>query len=222
VRHLIASNVRSFKRKSANRLLSLSLVTIATAVVCSGCFVVRREQFSKPVGPADSVRFHRIAAGCESYSRVIDTNQYSAQVSVANWPSGWELQFLFNIIPIGRHHYGKTEPLSVEIEVEPRNPELAVDSNQIFLVGEGRVRLPPAKAHVLGRSSGSPPEQPVPVTNCTTFRLEFPVEHFAYPEHDAPFQLSLEGFTIAGRSISVPLITFEPELSTGPGFRLPY
>jgi len=208
-------------RKSANRLLRVFLTTIATGVACSGCFVVRHEQFSKPVGPADSVQFQRIAAGCESYSRVIHTNEYTAQVSVANWPSGWELQFLFNIIPISRYHYGETEPLSVEVEVEPRNPGLAVDPKRIFFVGD-HVRLPPAKTRVLDRSSGPTAEGPVPVTNCMTFRLEFPVEHLAYPKHDSPFQLSLEGLTIAGRPVPVPPITFEPELRTGPGFRLPY
>jgi hypothetical protein len=195
---------------------------IVTGAACSGCFVVRHEQFSKPLGPADSVQFQRIAAGCESYSRVIHTNEYTAQVSVANLPSGWELQFLFNIIPISRYDYGETEPLLVEVEVEPRNPGLDVDPNQIFFVGEDHVRIPPAKTRVLGRPSGPTVKGPVAVTNCTTFRLEFPVEHLAYPKRDSPFQLSLEGLTIAGRPVPVPPITFEPGLRTGPGFRLPY
>lgn len=209
-------------REFVSRLLRVFVLAIVTAAACSGCFVVRHEQFSKPLGPTDSVHFQRIAAGCESYSRVIHTNEYTAQVSVANWPSGWELQFLFNIIPVSRYHYGETEPLRVEVAVEPRNPGLAVDPNQIFFVGEDHMRIPPVKTHVLGGSAGPTEEGAVPVTNCTTFRLEFPVEHLAYPSHDSPFQLSLEGFTIAGRPVPVPPITFEPELRTGPGSRLPY
>src|SRR5262245_29030108 len=130
--------------KLGSRLPLALLTTIATGALCSGCFVIRREQFSKPVDRADSVKFDRIRADCESYCRVINSNDFTVQVSVVNWPSGLELQFLLNLIPIRRYDFGVTEPLTVEVELQPRTTELAFDAEKVFFVRADHVRLPPA------------------------------------------------------------------------------
>lgn len=215
------SQIRPITQKSANRPLALFLAAIGTSALCSGCFVIRHEQFSRPVGPVESVEFHRIAEGFETYSRVVDTTGLKMEVSVANYPSGWELQFLFNLIPISRYHYGKTEPLSVDVEVEPKTPGLTLQPGKIFFVCANKVRLPPAKARY-GLSPEASLGDTVSITNRMTFHLEFPVEHRAYPEQDVPFQLSIEGLRVASRVIAVPPLTFEPQRLTRPAFRLPY
>jgi hypothetical protein len=215
------SQTSSVAPRCANHLLRVVVTALPAVALCSGCFVIRHEQFSKPVGPAASVQFHRIAAGCETYSKLINTAGARAEVSVANWPSGWELQFLLNIIPIYRYDYGKAEALSVEVSVEPKASGLALDPEHIFFLGEGQTRLAPTNAWLLG-SREAKAGGTVPITNCAVFHLVFPVEHRAYPEHDAPFQLSVEGLSVAGRGIPVAPITFESKTTTKPGFRLPY
>ncbi len=211
----------SITQISANCSLALFLAVIGSSALCTGCFVVRHEQYSRPVGPVESVKFHRISRGFQTYSRVVDTTACKMEVSVANYPSGWELQFLFNLIPIHRYHYGKTEPLSVDVEVEPKTPGLTLQPGKIFFVGTDKVRVPPAKAWY-GSSPESSLDEPVSITNCMIFHLEFPVEHRAYPEQDVPFQLSIEGLCVGSRGIAVPPLTFEPQRMTRPAFQLPY
>ncbi|HEV2393456.1 MAG TPA: hypothetical protein VG146_13980 [Verrucomicrobiae bacterium] len=217
MRHASSSSIAP---KCARHLLRAILMTIAVAL-CSGCFVIRHEQFSEPVGPVGSVRFHRIAAGCETYSRLVNTQEVRAVISVANWPSGWELQFLLNIIPIYRYDYGKTEALSVELWVEPKNSGLALDPEHVFFLDGDQRRLAPTNAWLLG-SRDAKVSGRVPITNREAFHLEFPVEHRAYPQQDAPFQLSIEGLSVGGRSIPLAPITFQSKTTTKPGFRLPY
>ncbi len=208
-------------RKCGSHLPRVFLTTLTAVALCSGCFVIRHEQFSKPVGPAGSVKFHRITAGSETYSRLVNTEEVRMEVSVANWPSGWELQFLLNMIPVYRYDYGKPEALSVELSVEPKTSGLALDPEHIFFLGAGHTRLTPTNAWLHG-SRKTEAGGTVPITNCAVFHLDFPVERRVYPEHDAPFQLSLEGFSAAGRGIPLPPITFESKTTTKPGFRLPY
>src|SRR5262249_30532630 len=219
-RSLSAMHSSSLNHGSVSLPMSVVLTAITVGVLCSGCFVIRREQFSKPVGPAESAKFHRISEGCETYSQLLSTPESNVEVSVANWPSGWELQFLLNVIPINRYHYGKTEPLAIDVQVEPKTSGLVLDPHQIFFVGTDQVRFPPAKTW-----HGSPPVHsagvPIPITNSTVFHLEFPVEHRAYPEYDPPFQLCVEGLSVVSRSIPTPPITFESEAMTRPAFRLP-
>jgi hypothetical protein len=197
------------------------LTAIFAVTLCSGCFVIRREQFSKPLGPEGSVKFHRVAAGYETYSRSVNTAEARAEVSVVNWPSGWELQFLLNILPVHRYYYGGALALSVEISVEPKTSGLALDPERIFFTGTDQMRVAPTNVWLLGsrepKTLGA-----IPITNTVVFHLDFPVEHRLYPKHDAPFQLSVEGLSVAGRSIPVAPITFESKTATKPDFRLPY
>lgn len=208
-----ASQADQGRLRPGTNICCLSLAIIAVGVVCSGCFVIRHEQFSKPDGPSNEVKRRRISQGCETYSRLFETPDFTLDVSVANWPSGWELQFLFNILPVYRYDYGKTEPLSVHLEFEPKSPGISIDTAKIFFIGTNHLRLAPAKVDIREAFS---------LTNRGVFHLAFPVDHRAYPDRDMPFQLSIEGLTVSNQTISLPTISFKPKTVTGPGFELPY
>lgn len=198
------------------------LAIIALGMLSSGCFVLTSERRNKPDAPRDLVEVHRNSDGL-SYSRLFVSPDFDLDVGVKNGPVRWELPFLFYILPIPvRYDYLATQPLRVDVHLEPKSPQITFDPWQIFFLGTNHVRVPPARIWQDHRWLGTNTSKAFPVTNGTMFLLEFSPWDQVYPDRDLPFQLSIEGIRVSGQTNSLPPITFEPTTIIRPGFQLPY
>lgn len=201
----------------------LLLVVIACGILGSGCFVIRGERRIKPDANGPVVKTVRRDSAGYTYCRVVDSPYFKMSVGVENGPARWELQFLFNILPIHVYRISETAwPLLAEVELEPKSPGITFDPRRSFFQGTNHLRLPPAEIWQDDGFLGTNAADVVVVTNCMKFRLLFNAQRQAYLDQDSPFQLSIEGIGICGQETLLPAIRFEPTTATRPGFRLPY
>lgn len=203
------------------RLMSVVLF-VALCTLTNGCFVLTSEWRNMPDAPRYAIEAHDSSNG-KAYSRAFDTRELKLQVTVENGPIRWEAPFLFYIIPIPTSYdYLATQPLSVDLTLQPKLGQIAVDPWQTFYVGTNHVRVPPAHVwkNLLSIQTNVPTA--LPVTTNTIFVLEFSPWDQVSPDRALPFQLSIEGLSASGQTISLPPITFKPKPSLRSGFRLPY
>jgi hypothetical protein len=216
-----ASATKDNRECAATRLMSVVLF-VALCTLTSGCFVLTSEWRNMPDAPPHAIEAHDSSEG-KAYSRLFETREMKLQVTVENGPIRWEAPFLFYIIPIPTScDYLATQPLRVDVMVQPRLAQIAFEPWQTFFVGTNHMRVPPAHVWQNQRSNQTNVPTALPVTTNTLFILEFSPWDQVSPDRALPFQLSIEGLGASGQTISLPPIAFKPKPSVRPGFRLPY
>ena len=206
--------------------LLLFLATISLGMLSTGCLVLTSERRNKPNAPRNLVKLHRNSDSLRYY-RLFDCLDFDMDVGVESGPDRWQLAFLFDVLPVLFQSYesSATQPLLVDVQLEPKSPDITFNPWQIFFVGTNKVRVPPARVWQDQRFLGTNTLKAFPATNCTRFLLEFSPWDQVYPDspdRDLPFQLCIEGLKVSGQTKSLPLITFKPTTFIRPGFRLPY
>ena len=153
-----------------------------------------------------------------SYSRLVDSPDFNLEVGVNNGPVESGLFFWFYVLPIPFcGDESATQHLIVDVQLEPKSPQITFDPWQVFFLRTNQVRVPPTQVWL-----GTNTSRALSVTNSTRFVLEFPTWGRIHPDWDLPFQLSIEGITVSGQTVPLLPVTFVPTAITRPEFRLPY
>jgi hypothetical protein len=171
--------------------------------------------------PQHSVKVHR-DSNDRSYSRLFDSPDFDLDIAVENGPIRWEAPFWFYVLPIPVHcDYLATKPVGVRIHLKPQSPEIAFDPWQVFFLGTNHVAVSPAGIWQDGKWLGTNILAAFPITNSTTFFLEFSPWKQVNSDRDLPFQISVEGISVSGRNARLPPVTFRPTAFVRAGFKLP-
>ncbi len=197
------------------------IATMMSGALVSGCFVLTGDRRNKPQAPRDLVKLN--TKSDIKYWRLLDSPDLNLEIGVENGPIRWEAPFLFYILPLPTSYdYLATQPMRVEVHVEPKSLQVTLDPWQIFLLGTNQVRVPPAHIWQDQNWLGTNTTKALPITNSATFLLEFTPWDRVYPDRDLPFQLSIQGIRVSGQCISLLPITFKPTKFIRSGFQLPY
>ena len=207
--------------RPANQSL-LFLAILAFGTLGTGCFVLTGDRRNKADAAREQVNLHSDSVEMR-FSRQFDSADFAMDVGAENGPIRWEAPFLFYNLPIPTSYdYLATQPLRVDVHLEPKFPRITIDPWQIFFLGPNRVRVPPTGIWQDKAWLGTNTVNAVSITKNTTFLLEFSPWDQVHPDRDLPFQLSIEGIQVSGQSISLLPMTFKPEKFIRAGFRLPY
>ena len=178
--------------------------------------------WTTPDAPRHLVEWRK-GSGELSYSRLLDTPEFSLDVGVEDGPCRWEAPFWFYILPIPQSYASlATKPVSVNLVLEPKSSQITLNPWKIFFVGTNELRVPPGKIWQDGRWLGTNTAVALPITNGTKFLLEFSPWDRLYPDRKLPFQLSIEGIRVFGRGVPLRDIAFKPTAFIRSEFRLPY
>src|SRR5256885_2293028 len=122
--------------------LVLLLAIGSASVLSNGCFVLTSERRYKPEASSSEVK--TLNDGNETtYSRFIDSEGFSSEIRVRNTPGTWDLAFLFLVLPFPvNYDYVVTQPLTVDVFVEPKSAQIAFDPAKTFFLSGKQDPLP--------------------------------------------------------------------------------
>lgn len=202
--------------------LILLIAMIALCGLSNGCFAITGENRYELDHPPELIKAHKNSNEL-IYSRVFDSPDFNLDVGVKNGPERWQVGFFFYVIPWPyRFHYMLTQPIEVDVDVEPKSAQVTFDPSKVFCLGTNQLPVPPAHIRHGNGWLDTNTSTAFPVTNDTVFHLLFSPTNWIRPDQDLPFKLSIEGIEVSDRPISLPLMTFRPKALVEPGFRLPY
>ena len=213
----------------------------------SGCLVIQSKHLSKPDGPSDSVRlFKKDYDWSWVFERNINSDGLKLNARVMDCDNRGGLFFWFYLLPepfSAREDTGK-QTLTFEIDIEPKGRSILFDPSKIFYVRDGLYRIPPGNTYKIitpqkgGRGyinvDYESVSNSVTVASKTEFFLEYnasnqtvlpPIVIFDLDikfNPDTPFEISIEGISANGQTISIPPIKYRRKIIFRPEFRLPY